>query len=182
MIFRGAILVAIAVLGGCAHTPAPRAAEKLALDEVFAFSDATRCEPAPAHALLLQEMVAGDVDVGFRSGRIVAPKPLARAFGAIFVEPHDNYTVVGVPVSGTLFGLPLASIRHSLPEGGDPGDVSYTFDTPVTVLERVLRARGFPAEAGRAITMGPPDGYEHVIELGPDPRHPGRAIVSCGYK
>ncbi|MDQ3144278.1 MAG: hypothetical protein M3Q57_05295 [Pseudomonadota bacterium] len=174
-----AAVVPLLALAGCTHLPLTRAT---ALDPLLAFSDPSRCEQSPVHARLLDEMVVGDANEGFRPGRIAAPQPFAQALGPIFIEKHDNFTVVGTPVRGTLFGLPLVRIEQAFPDGGDPGDISYTFETAVIALERELIARGFPAKAGQTVSMGPPDGYDHVIQLMSDPSYRGRAMFTCGFQ
>ena len=175
-----AALVPLLALAGCAHMPMARGSA--ALDPLLAFSDPSRCEQSLAHTRLLNEMVAGDAEEGFRPGRIVVAQPFGQAFGPIFVDRVGDFTVVGTPVSGTLFGLSLVSIEQAFPDGGDPGDVTYTFETTVTNLEGQLVARGFPAKAGQTVSMGPPDVYDHVIQVLPDPSNRGRAMFLCGYR
>lgn len=175
-----------ATLAGCAH-PEPPAVPGVAsssprLDELLAFADPRLCEPAPAHERFLAGMVAGDANTGFEAGRLLVPTDLKRAFGRIAVRRHDGWWTVGVPVRGTLFGLPLKEVVHALPEGGDPGDVSYIFVAPATLLEQVLRARGFPAKVGEDVQLGPPDGYKHYMTVRPDPDDKARSILSCGYE
>ena len=168
-----------AVLGGCVH--APSTSSPVALDGLLAFADASRCEPAAAHEQLLGAMVAGDANDGFRPGRVTASAELLPAFGPVRVRPHDGYTTVRVPVHGTLFGLPLVEIVQSFPEGGDPGDVGYRFGAPADVVQRAVNRIGMPARSGQSVTVGPPDGYEHYIELRPDPKRASHALLTCGY-
>jgi hypothetical protein len=152
----------------------------MALDELLSFSDPSRCEPSPLHFKLLIGMVSGDANEGFRAGRIDAPPAYRPAFGRIRLEKHDGYTLFDVSVRGTLFDLPLTSIEQSLPNGGDPGSVSYRFRSSPQQAKRVLTARGLPVRLGQSVPMGPPDGYEYVIELLSDPRRPGHVLLSCG--
>lgn len=176
-----AALALAAALSACAHRPSAQTAG-IALDELLAFSDPRLCQPSEAHARMLAGMVAGNANEGFRAGRIDASKSHSAAFGKIFVRRFQHYSVVGVPLSGTLFGLPILSIEQALPEGGDPGDVTYRFQAKVESTQRALRARGFPAEAGRAVQMGPPEGYEHVIELLADPKRSDQTLLNCGSR
>lgn len=175
---RWSILATLALLVGCTRPPATKG---VSLDDVLAFSNPAMCESAPDHARLLSAMIAGDANSGFRPGRIVAPRAVRSAFGTIEVRRHDGFWTVGTPVRAMLFGLPLRRIDHALPEGGDPGDVSYSFEAPIADVERALRSRGFPVEAGKVIAVGPPDGYEFNVSLLRDPDDPRRAILSCGF-
>lgn len=175
------LIAAMVALGGCAHSPANRP-EGLEMEPLLGFADPARCDPAPAHAGMLAGMITGNADVGFRAGRIVVPARYARLFGPVYRQPHDNYTVIGASVRGSLFGLPLAAIEQSLPEGGDPGETHWRFNASPEMVERVLAARRFPVELGRAVPIGPPEGYEHFIELIADPLHPGHTLLTCGYR
>jgi hypothetical protein len=178
---RLGVIAALVALGGCAHAPAP-GPQPMALDALLAFADPARCEPGPHQAKLLGEMIAGDANAGFRAGRIVLGQPYSRAFGPIRVEPHDGYTAISVSVRGSLFGLPITALVQSLPEGGDPGETHYRFKAAPETVERVLASRGFPVKLGHTVPIGPPDGYEHFIELVADPVHPGHVLLSCGYQ
>jgi len=175
------ILAVMALLGGCAHRPGatPRA---IALDELLAFAEPSRCEAAPVHTNLLGAMIAGDANVGFRPGRVVAPSPQSSAFGNVYLHPYDAHTVIGVPVRGTVFGLALVAIEQSLPEGGDPGETHYRFKAEPAFVERVLAGRGFPVKLGQTVVIGPPDGYEQFIALTVDQVYPGHTLLSCGYQ
>ena len=174
-------LMMLAALGGCIHGPS-QYSRGMALDDVLAFADPARCEPGPAQTKLLAAMVGGDANDGFRAGRLDVPRPHSQAFGAISLERRDHYTVIALPLRGTLFGLPITSIEQSLPEGGDPGEVHYRFASAPETVERVFVSRGFPVKLGSAVQLGPPEVYEHVIELVPDPVRPGHALVTCGYR
>ena len=176
---RLALLAAMIVLGSCAHAPGATS-QRMALDELLAFEDSSRCKVGVAQAELLDAMVAGDAVAGFRAGRIEAPSPYLKAFGRVYLQTHEDYTVIGVRVRGSLFALPLAAIEQSLPKGGDPGQTDYRFKAAPEVVERVLAARGFPVKLGRTIAIGPPDGYEHFIELIADRAHSGHTLLSCG--
>ena len=174
------LAAAAALLCGCVHQPA---APAIAFDEPFTFADPARCEPGPALGKLLAAMVAGDANAGFRAGRVAAPASHAGAFGPVYLQRHGGFTVVGVPVhGGSLFGLPLVAVEQSLPEGGDPGQTHYRFRAAPEAAERALVARGFPVKLGQTVPIGPPDGYEHFIELLADPHHPGQALLSCGHQ
>ena len=167
-----------ALVAGSAHHPARASA----LDESLAFAAPARCEPGPVLAKLLAAMVAGDANAGFRAGRVEVPPAHAGAFGPIYLQQHDGYTVIGVPVRGSLFGLPLVAIEQSLPEGGDSGQTHYRFKSDPKEAERVLAARGFPVKLGESVPIGPPDGQVHFIELLADPHHRGHALLTCGYQ
>jgi hypothetical protein len=151
------------------------------LDAFLSFTNPTICEAAPAHDRFIRAMVGGDANAGFRPGRLVVPDRLRSAFGSIRVEQHDGYWTIGLPVSGTMFGLPLRRIVQWSPEGGDPGGVAYHFNVPAEELAGALRARGFPAKVGEAVQLGPPDGYEYTLEVRPDPDQQGGALFSCDY-
>ena len=177
---RLAILAILIAVGGCAHVPRSTL-QAIALDELLAFADPARCEAGPAQSKLLGAMVAGDDSVGFRVGRVEAPESYSKAFGPVYLQTHEHYTVIGVPVRGSLFGLPLAAIERSLPKGGDPGQTDYRFKAAPEVVERVLAARGFPVKLGRTVAVGPPEVYDHFIELIADRAHSGHVLLSCGY-
>jgi len=168
-------------LGGCAHAPGAKS-QAITLDELLAFADPSRCEPGPAHRKLLDAMVAGDSEAGLRPGQIEAAMPYSRAFGRVSVKRFEHYTVAAVPVRGNLFGLPIVAVEQSLPDGGDPGDTSYRFRAAPEFVEGVLAARGFPVKLGRNVAIGPPDGYEHFIELIADRVHAGHTLLSCGHR
>lgn len=167
-------------LAGCTHVE--RRPDPIALDSLLAFSDPKLCEPTAAHFRFLRSMIGGDANVGFRAGKLVAPARLRAAFDRIKVKRHDGWWTIGVPVRGSLFGLPLAEIVHSLPEGGDAGDETYVFDVPVQRVESVLRARGFPAKSGEDVQLGPPDGMAHLMSLRSDPDDARRTVFTCGYE
>ena len=131
---------------------------------------------------MLGAMVAGDANEGFRAGTVEVPASHASAFGPVYIQRHDGHTVIGVPVRGSLFGLPLVAIEQSLPEGGDPGETHYRFLAAPEAVARALGARGFPVKLGQSVTIGPPDGYEHFIELTADPSLTGHTLLSCGYQ
>jgi len=157
-------LVAYGAVGGCAHTARPVGAP--ALDALLGFADPALCRQS-------------DANEGFRAGHVLAPPGLRTAFGDVRVVKHDGWWEIGVPVAGTLFGLPVTRIFQALPEGGDPGGVTYAFVRPVAEVGRVLRDQGFPARAGEDVQLGPPDGYAHTLFL-----RRGTAttsLLSCGY-
>lgn len=152
-----------------------------ALDSLLGFTDPATCATSEPHTRFLDAMVVGDANEGFRAGRLLVPGALLSAFGPIKVVRHDGWWTVGVAVRGTLFDLPVSRIDHALPEGGDPGDVTYEFAAPVERVEQVLRARGFPARAGKDVTLGPPDGYEHIMSLQAHPDDARLSQFGCGY-
>jgi hypothetical protein len=174
------ILAAMVTLGACAHSPSP-GGHALALDELLSFANPALCEPSTGQLNVIDAMVAGDAETGFRPGRVRAAPPYSPAFGRVSVTRFEHYTVATVPVRGTLFGLPVVAIEQSLPHGGDPGDTSYRFNAAPELVERVLSARGFPVKLGRTVPVGAPDGYQHFIELIADPTYSGHALLSCGY-
>ncbi len=178
----GHAIVAIAIIiGGCVHRP-PETSQPLVLDELLAFADPASCAPGASYAILLGEMVAGDANVGFRPGKVAAPVRYAAAFGRVNLQSHEGYTVIGASVRGTLYGLPIVAVEQSLPDGGDPGETHIRFRAAPDAVERVLAERGFRAKLGQSVAIGPPDGYEHFIELIVDPVHPGHTLLSCGYR
>lgn len=171
------VLVMLA-LAGCAHSGAR---QLVRLDDFLAFSNPAMCESAPEHTRFLRALFAGDANDGFRPGLVLAPEAIRGAFGPIEVKRHDSWWSVTVPASGTLFGLKLRQIAHALPEGGDPGDVTYSFEASLDDVARALRERGFPAKAGASVEMGPPDGYAYELSVTADPDRAGRTHFSCGY-
>ncbi len=175
------LLAALAAGSGCAHF-GEGGARAVRLDELLAFSNPSLCESAPPHSHFLGGMMRGDANEGFRAGHILVPTSFRRAFGRIKVVRHEYWWTVGVPVSGTLFGLKLTRIEQDLPQGGDPGGVTYSFDAPAAEVENALRAAGFPAKGGADVSLGPPEGYDHVMSLTADPSDPGRTHFRCGYQ
>ncbi len=171
---------ALLLVAACAHPIATR--HQLALDELLQFTSPTMCELSAPHRHLLDGMIAGDANAGFSPGFIHAPKGMRRLFGPIEVRRHDSYWTVEASVEGTLFGIPLVAIIHSLPEGGDAGDVTYVFDAPIATVESALRARGFPARAGQEVELGSPDLQVPVMALLVDPKSRGRTLLSCYYR
>lgn len=165
-------------LAGCAHMEQRGSA---GLDEFLAFADPALCEPAPEHARFLSSMIAGDANEGFRPGRLIVPPNLRSAFGPVEVRRHDGWWTIGVAVTGRLYGLPLKEIVHALPEGGDAGDISYVFAAPAPHVEHALHARRFPAEIGEDVSLGPPDGLQHIMSLTADPDNKDRSVLTCGY-
>ena len=175
---RAVILTAALILAAGARPAQPPEA---ALDLFLGFTDPKLCKESAAHARFLQSLIEGDANDGFRAGNPVVPNRLKPAFGVVEVKRHDGWWTIGIPVRGSLFGLPLVRIEHALPEGGDPGDVTYSFRAPVDRVERVLRARGFPARANAAVRLGPPDGYDFRMSLHPDPEDAKQSLFGCGY-
>lgn len=178
---RRASLALAIIVGGCVHRPSGTS-QPLALDELVSFADPATCSPGTGHAEFLGAMIEGDANVGFRPGKIVAPNRYASAFGQVYLQDHEGYTEIGAAARGTLFGLPIAAVVQSLPEGGDPGETHYRFEAHPETVQRVLAERGFPVKLGQSVLIGPPDGYEHFIELIVDPVHPGHTLLSCGYR
>lgn len=178
---RWAVVGTAIALAGCAHVP-QGGGQATDLSALLAFAQPARCEPGEAHARLLGTMVAGDANVGFQAGRIDAASPYARSFAQVYLHPHEGYTVIGVPVQGLLFGLPLVAIEQSLPDGGDPGETHYRFRADPARVQSALTGQGFPPNMQRIVIVGPPDGYEHFIELTADPRIPGHTLLTCGYR
>ncbi len=180
---RRSSLLLVAALGllaaGCAHRrPAP-AAGPVALDGLLGFADPARCKPTATHARFLADLVAPDGNGGFRAGKVDAPPELQRAFAPITVRRDQDYWVIGLGVTGTLYGLPLGRIDHALPVGGDPGDVTYRFDAPLATTASTLRTRGFPVEAG---TSAPLAGSDLVMTLVADPNDAKASLFGCGHE
>lgn len=175
-----ATMLPIALLGGCATVTKP-ASSLPDLDALLGFDDPALCRESARLTAFMGEMVTGDANIGFRPGRIAASPELASAFGAIEVRAEDGYTVVSVSVRGSWLGLPLVAVHQGFPEGGDPGDFSFELAARVPIVERQLRAAGFPVRAGREVQVGPPEGYTHVMTLVADPDRPGHSLFGCGF-
>ena len=109
----------------------------------------------------------------------MVPETLRDRFGPITVTRGQGMVEVRTRVRGSLWGLPLTTIIHDIPEGGDPGGLTFAFAAPVDAVERAARAHGLVARAGRDVAMGPPDALMHSIGLHPDEE--GGAALSCGY-
>lgn len=177
---RFVYLCALIALGASPAAGRP-AAPLPALDSLIQFEDPANCRPAPATAELIGMLVHSNLDTlsenWITPGTV--PEALRDRFGPITVQRADGMVHVHTAVRGALWGLPLTGITHEIPEGGDPGGVTFTFAAPVAVVERAARARGLVARAGQDVAMGPPDALVHTIGLHADEY--GGAALSCGY-
>ena len=173
-------LIALLLVAGCATTPPGSGGADLGA--LLSFTDPALCEPSPTLSAFLSAQVAGDANDGFRAGKVQVPPHYAPVVGRIRVRKEPHYWVVWVPVRGTWLGMPVVAVHQTLPEGGDPGDFTIELGAPVSEAERRLKGAGFPARAGENVTLGPPDGYAHVMTLISAPGRPGRSMFGCGYE
>ncbi len=173
-------LLAFVLVAGCATTPP--GSGKANLDGLLSFTNPALCEPSPTFSAFLSAQVEGDANEGLRAGKVQVPPHYVPAIGRIRVRKEPHYWVVWVPVRGTWLGMPVLAVHQALPEGGDPGDFSIELSAPVSEAERRLKGAGFPARAGEQVTLGPPDGYAHVMTLVSAPGRPGRSMFGCGYE
>jgi hypothetical protein len=168
------------LVAGCTHRPPTSVpAGPVALDALLGFADPARCKPTPGHARFLADLVAPDGKGGFKAGKVDVPPALARAFAPISVRRDADYWVIGLAVSGTLYGLPLGRIDHALPVGGDPGDVTYRFDAPLAATAATLRTRGFPVKAGNSVPLA---GTDLTMTLVADPKNAKASLFGCGHE
>lgn len=170
------------LLGGCVHS-VPVASGARSLDSLLGFSKPERCEITEAHERFLRALWQGDTtDRGIRPGKIAAPPALRRAFGPVRVKKDESYWLVMVDVSGELFDLPLVRITQALPDGGDPGDVIYTFAAPMKRAQIKLRAAGIPVKANETVQLETDSAYDHLVYLVPDQDRPELTSFGCSLQ
>lgn len=178
-----AVAVLSGLLLGSCIAPSPPPGDGPALDDLIAFDDPATCRLAPGSAKLLDGFVRNNLDTlnddWIRPGTV--PAELRDRFGPIEVSRHQGFLLVRTHVRGALWGLPLTAIAHEIPEGGDPGALTFEFAAGPHAVERAARARGFVARANADVAMTEPDALTPTISLHPDAHDPRRAHLSCGY-
>ena len=167
-------------VAGCA-TPRPLPTDP-SLDVFITFRDPAMCEQWSATERLFGSFVLIDPTLDgdwVRPG--IVPPGLCDRLGPITVSEDDGSYTVTTASRGTLWGLKLLAIHQLFPQGGDPGGFTLEFDSPIDVVERIVRDLGFTAVAGKSVQMGPPDGYAYEIDLVRSPDESKHTLLSCGF-
>ena len=180
---RCAPLITAAVLLVSCSGPAAIRVPATELDSLIAFSNPAMCEMTPETAALVAGMFRNNLDTlsdsWIQPGAV--PAHLREQLGPITRHKYDGWWTIRTAVRGKLWELPLIAIEQAFPEGGDPGWITFEFQAPVETVERAACERGFIAEAGKAVQMGPPDLMSYEIDLYPAPRDRSRSLLSCRY-
>jgi len=179
MTARPLALLFPAALAGCATLP--QGSPPPSLDQLLSFTSPALCDPGPSLSEFLGHLTQGDANEGFKAGRVVAPPALSGVFGRVRIKKADGYWLTSVRTTGTWLGLPVVALHQDHPEGGDPGGFQIEFGAPLPVVERRLKAAGFPARANVEVELGEPDGYAHLMTLEAVAGRPGRSLLRCGY-
>ncbi|MFA9200738.1 MAG: hypothetical protein ACEQR8_06055 [Cypionkella sp.] len=175
------LLATALALAGCATSVPAVARGGPALDEEIVFADPATCRLSPASERLIGGFVRNNLDTlsedWIRPGTV--PAQLQDRLGPIAVIRNEGWLTVRTEARATLWGLPLTAIEHEIPDGGDPGGLTFEFAAPPRAVERAARARGLPARAGKDVPLTPPDALVPTISL--HRIDGGGSALTCGY-